>query len=227
MEDPELTPILKELITASALPLKAVETDFSIDSSGFATSRFGRWYDHKYGKEVDKRVWYKAHLINGNNTHIVTAVEITDAYEADSNMLEPLATATSQKFNMQEFSADKAYSSRDNLAAINKLGAVPYIPFKAGTTGKPKGNDHIWRKMFNYFVYNQEDFLMHYHKRSNVETVFHMIKSKFGGQIRSKNPTACINEVLLKVLSHNICCLIQETFELGIKPEFLGVENED
>ena len=222
MEDAELTPILKGLITASSLPLKAVERNFSIDSSGFATSRFGRWYDHKYGKEMDKRVWYKAHLVNGNSTHIITAVEITDAYEADSNMLEQLVSETSKNFDIKEFSADKAYSSRDNLATINKLGAVPYIPFKAGTTGKPKGNDHIWRKMFNYFVYNQAEFLEHYHKRSNVETVFHMIKSKFGSQIRSKNPTACINEVLLKALCHNICCLIQESFELGIDAKFLG-----
>jgi hypothetical protein len=30
-----------------------------------------------------------------------------------------------------------------------------------------------------------------------------------------------INEVLLKVLCHNICVVIQETFELGIEPKFL------
>lgn len=60
----------------------------------------------------------------------------------------------------------------------------------------------------------------HYHKRSNVETVFHMIKSKSSGNIKSKNKTAYINEVLLKVLCHNICVLIEQMFELGIKPEF-------
>ncbi len=49
-----------------------------------------------------------------------------------------------------------------------------------------------------------------------------MVKSKFGDSVRSKTETACINEILLKALCHNICVLIQETFELGIKPEFLG-----
>ena len=48
-----------------------------------------------------------------------------------------------------------------------------------------------------------------------------MIKSKFGGIVRSKVETACTNEILLKVLCHNICVLISEMFELGIKPEFL------
>ena len=45
-----LTPILKALIGESSMPLKSVEVDFAIDSSGFATSRFIRWFDHKYGQ---------------------------------------------------------------------------------------------------------------------------------------------------------------------------------
>ena len=47
-----------------------------------------------------------------------------------------------------------------------------------------------------------------------------MIKSKFGDSLRSKTTTAQINEALCKVLAHNICCLIQSTYELNIRPEF-------
>jgi len=47
-----------------------------------------------------------------------------------------------------------------------------------------------------------------------------MIKSKFGDSVRSKTETAQINEVLLKVLCHNFCVLIQEMFELKIEPNF-------
>ena len=39
-EMPELTPILRDLIVESSLPLKAVEIDFAVDASGFSTSRF-------------------------------------------------------------------------------------------------------------------------------------------------------------------------------------------
>jgi hypothetical protein len=49
LENPTLTPILRELITETSLPLKSIETDFACDSSGFTTSRFHRWFDHKYG----------------------------------------------------------------------------------------------------------------------------------------------------------------------------------
>ena len=74
--------------------------------------------------------------------------------------------------------------------------------------------------MFHLYHYNSERFMQSYHKRSNVETTFHMIKAKFGIALRSKTKTAQINEALCKMLCHNICCLIQSIFELGISPTF-------
>src|SRR6266436_6948472 len=67
---------------------------------------------------------------------------------------------------------------------------------------------------------NQERFMQQYHKRSNVESTFSMIKAKFGDSLRSKTETAQVNEALCKILCHNICCLIQSIYELEIKPEF-------
>jgi hypothetical protein len=47
-----------------------------------------------------------------------------------------------------------------------------------------------------------------------------MIKSKFGDALRSKSDTAMTNEALCKVLCHNVCCLIQSHYELGLEPMF-------
>jgi hypothetical protein len=68
--------------------------------------------------------------------------------------------------------------------------------------------------------FNKDEFLSHYHKRSNVESTFSMIKAKLGDSIRSKTDTAMMNETLCKVLCHNLCCLIQSTHELGIEATF-------
>ncbi len=59
-----------------------------------------------------------------------------------------------------------------------------------------------------------------YHKRSNVESVFSMLKSKFGDSVRSKGDVAMRNEVYCKIIAHNLCCLIMSQFELGIDPVF-------
>ena len=48
----------------------------------------------------------------------------------------------------------------------------------------------------------------HYHKRSNIETAYSMFKETFGSALLSKSDTGQINEVLWKVLCHNICVLV-------------------
>jgi hypothetical protein len=50
-----------------------------------------------------------------------------------------------------------------------------------------------------------------------------MIKMKFGGTVRSKTLVAQVNEVLCKVLCHNICVLIQSIYELGLEPTFWAI----
>jgi hypothetical protein len=62
-----------------------------------------------------------------------------------------------------------------------------------------------------------------YHKRSNVESTFSAIKRVFGDFVRSKTPIAQINELLLKVLAHNIRCLVHSMYELGIDPSFCAI----
>src|SRR5215211_217001 len=77
MANPELTDALKTLITVSSLPLKSVETDFAVDASGFSTSRFVRWFNKKYGREVDNRMWVKVHFMCSVHTKIVSSVEVS------------------------------------------------------------------------------------------------------------------------------------------------------
>lgn len=47
-----------------------------------------------------------------------------------------------------------------------------------------------------------------------------MIKRKQGVNLRTKNDIGQVNEIMCKCLVHNICVLIQEIFELGIKVDF-------
>ena len=74
--------------------------------------------------------------------------------------------------------------------------------------------------MLEFYTDNREEFLTHCHKRSNVETTFHMTKSKFGQRLRSKTLTAQINEALCKILCHNLCVVIASQHELGIETNF-------
>jgi transposase len=92
---------------------------------------------------------------------------VTDSNGADSPQLPGLVTTTKQTFTMAEVSADKAYLGHENLAAVEAVGAVPYVPFKSNSKGDGSA---AWRKMWAVFMFKQEEFCAAYHKRSNVES---------------------------------------------------------
>jgi transposase len=220
LESPELTPILQDLIVRSSLPLATVETVFAPDSTGFSTSRFVRWFDEKYGQERSGRDWVKAHAICGVKTNVVTAVTILDRDAGDSPQFKPLVEATAANFTIKEVAADKAYLSHDNLGLVAALGGTAYVPFKSNSSAGEEGS--LWGRMYHYYQFRREDFLKHYHQRSNAESTFSMVKAKFRDHVRSKTDVAMKNEVLCKFLCHNIVVVHQSQVELGIEPVFWG-----
>ncbi|MBI5001272.1 MAG: IS5 family transposase [Euryarchaeota archaeon] len=216
--DESITPILQNLIRLSARPLTDIETDFAVDSSGFRCSNFGAYLGMKHGVKREHN-WIKAHICTGVKSNIVTDVKVTDGKANDCPHFAGLVKNTSENFDISEVSADKGYLSRANLQLVGDMGATPYIPFKSHTTEKGHGK-RMWRTMYHYFQLHREEFMEHYHKRSNVESTFGAIKMKFGETLKSKDPTAQTNELLCKILAYNITVIIHEMFESGITPDF-------
>jgi transposase len=218
LENERMTPVLQRLIVQSSLPLKSVETVFAPDSTGFSASRFVRWFDEKYGCERSGHDWVKVHAICGVKTNIITAVEILEREAGDCPQFKPLVEKTAENFTVREVPADKAYLSHENLAIVERLGGTAFIPYKSNSVIGEAGS--LWEKMYLYYNFRREDFLAHYHQRSNAESTFSMVKAKFRDHVRSKTDVAMKNEVLCKLLCHNICVVHQSHVELGIEPVF-------
>jgi len=216
----EMTSVLHELVTLSALPVAGIENDFSVDSTGFRTTTFNAYNGVKHGQKKEHQ-WVKAHLCAGVKTNIVAAVAITDSNGGDSPQFGPLVKKTVEGFTINEVSADLAYSSRLNLHLAANAGGKAYIPFKKSATGRA-GGSALWKKMFHYFQLNRDDFMEHYHKRSNIEATNAAIKRKFGETLKSKNPVAQVNELLAKIIAYNLTVVIHEMYENGINPDFLS-----
>lgn len=222
LEIDELYYILKDLITESAKPLKTIEFNFAVDSSGFAKSNSKiTWTTAKYAdQQYEVADWLKCHLICGVKTNIVTSVEITKGTAGDSPRFKPLVEATAEHFQINQVSADKAYLSLKNLRTVEQAGGMPFIPFKENSRPNHRTKDSLWRNLYYFYQLHNDKFKRFYHQRSNVETTFSMIKRKFGEKLKSKTEKAQINELLCKVLCHNLCCVVQSIYELGIETDF-------
>jgi transposase len=222
IEDPTLTPILYDLVTASAAPLKSVESTFAIDSTGFGTQQYYRHFTAKYGREQVSHDWLKLHALVGTTTNIIAAASITDRNANDSPQFAPLLQVGSETFNIDIVTADKAYGSRANVALAADLGASPYIALKSNaqsvnvrSPGRSKDST-AWRWLYHLYNLHRDEFLSRYHARSNAESTFASMKRVFGDTRRSKTRVAQTNELLLKVIVHNIVCLIHSMFELDV-----------
>lgn len=195
LDTEEATPILLDLITKSASPLRAVETEFAVDSTGFSGSRYITWTDQKYGAPRKEIAWTKAHVICGTQTNVIATASILAEKAADAPQLPGLVKKTAETFTVKEVTGDKAYASQANFNAVDSVGGTLYAAFKATATGSIGG---LYGKMFHLFSMDKEGYEKHDHRRSMIESTFSMVKRKFGDSLRAKNDLAMKNETLAK-----------------------------
>jgi transposase len=225
IEDAAMTPTLYDLVSASAAPLRSVESIFAIDSTGFGTQCFYRHFSARYGHDEYSRDYVKLHALIGTKTNVIATASITGRDANDSTQFRQLVESGAEKFDIQTLVADKGYQGRVNTDTAAALGIEPFIPMKTNATevSRTLGTTPAWSKLFHLYNYRREEFAATYHKRSNAESTFSSMKRVFGDTLRSKLPAAQVNELLLKVIAHNIVCVVHSIFELGVTVPGLAV----
>ena len=219
---PETTGLLRALITESARPLRGIENTFALDSSGFSTSTYGRWYDEKYGAERTRGTYVKSHIIVGVESHIITAAAASVEPVGDITMMRPLLEETrAAQFTVDKVLADSAYRSEAIAEWLHALGIDSWIPFHHNAIFHYDGS--LWDRQLATFLLHQDIFAEHYHQRSQSETAYSMTKEKYGASVRGKMPTSQANGVLCKLLANNLYVLIRSIYDLGLEPEFANI----
>ncbi|MFI5298503.1 MAG: transposase [Polyangiales bacterium] len=223
MEDPALTPILMRMARCAATPLASLglRTDFAIDSTGINLRTFAPGFRaEKYGTPTPKvHGWLKLHACVHTQTHVITALVVTDGTSGDSPKLIRLVDETILSgLTIDRLSADKAYCSHANIQHIVEVGAEPLIPFRDGTGDGPTAPES-YRRAFLHFQLAQTEFLEKYGQRQNVEATFSALKRVIGDSVRSRERVAQINEILVMVILHNLRRIIHAIYKLGLEHE--------
>ena len=223
LENPSLTPILKHLVQQSTLPLWGLDDGvFASDATGFSTSVYDRWFEHKWGKETKRAQWVKCHGTFGTKTKIVTAVEVSTGNAHDSPFLPDLIHTTLTHHEVMDMCVDLGYLDDDHFELADSLNIDLIVPFKTNSkeVSPDRRSNGPWERAYHYFHLHREKFLERYGRRSISETGFSMVKGRFGGFVRGRTLTTQFNEVLCKVLAHNICCLITAMHEFDLDLSF-------
>jgi transposase len=218
MADKDLTPVLKKLIVESSAPLRALERGhFVQDGTGITTGRYRRWLHERDATAVEKRDWIKLTLICGVQTQMVAAVEVMHGDANDANYYPKMIGEVAKHNRVVRVSADGLFCTVDNFTATEEIGATLYSPMPVDASPVKGG---IWAKMYHLYHLRHAEFMKQYHKQALAESTFSAIKRNWGEAVRSRTDDAMKNEVLCKVLCHNICLVIESMFELGIEAAF-------
>jgi hypothetical protein len=94
------------LIVSAAVPLRASETDFALDFTGFTSMQLvGLWQQAKYGGQKTRREhdWVKVHAVCGVKTNVIRAIEVTERNTQDAPFFAPLITKTTSSSTSRAF----------------------------------------------------------------------------------------------------------------------------
>jgi len=182
---------IKVKILDSLLCKKSVKTS-AIDGSGFETTHMSYYYANAWNRQ-DKRKhrrYLKISIAIDTNSQYIMAQKIRLGPRNDNIDFESVMKNINCKFVV----ADKGYDSKSNrYFVLRKMKAYPHIPYRR-TSGIVYERTGVPLK-FNKKIY---------HQRSKVETVFSVIKRKYGSFVLSKSFETQKKELLIRLIAYNI-----------------------
>ena len=210
---------LQKLVELTSVLFTEVEHCMATDATGISTTCSSTWYDIRVCKKSKKKDHLMVHISIGVRSNIVVALDVRTKKGGDNVIFRSHVKRVDKHFDVDEWSGDKAYLSRENCNAVHAIGATPWIKLKSNTTPLAKGSI-AWKNMVNISKEHPEIADPKYHKRSNVESTNSAKKRKFGSSVRSKLPTAQENEEALSWVGYNFSLIPRAIHEFGIKPSF-------
>lgn len=214
-----VTPVLLELVTVTATPVRSIETDFTMDATGCGAHSFVRWVDYRTETELKEHGWVKLHMMCGALTNVITRAAVSPSDVHDSVLFRELFLETVRHFRMRKLTADLAYLSHAHYQLAEDCGVSLFVPFKSNTA--PWVDDGTpWSSALWQFNNCYEEFMDEYHQRSNAESTFSAMKRKFPGQVRMEEFVGQVNETLCKVIAYNLSGVAREVRMRGVKPDF-------
>ena len=178
-------------ILDSLLCKKEVITS-AIDSSGFETSYMSYHYANVWNRQ-DKRKYrryLKASIAIDTDSQYILSQKMRLGPRNDNIDFE----AVMKDIHCKYVVADRGYDSKSNrYFVLRNMKSYPHIPYR-------KISGRMYEKLGVPLKFDEKI----YHQRSKVETVFSVIKRKYGSSVLSRSFETQKRELLLRMIAYNI-----------------------
>jgi len=175
-----------------------------VDASGIRTDKRSTWFCLRINKEISKRNCDKLHIAICADLLLILNWRITSEKKNDCSFFKILL----KPFKILGIVfADRGYLSRSNFQFCMDKGGCAFIPFKKNSRGGSMGSP-AWKFAFNLWKKCRWIYENIYHQRSKVESVFSVIKKRFGDKVNCKSVIMRRKEIALRLIAYNLRILI-------------------
>lgn len=167
----------------------------AVDATGFSNEHASMYYCWRTDKH--RRSFTQSIVAIDANAQCIAAQYSKRGPGSENNFFMPLVNRASKQLRISAVVADKGYDCEVNHEFVHQdVGTQCIIPVRRSKTGAVHG--HYREQIAKGF----DERL--YHRRSLVETVFSVMKRKFGSSVNSRLPPMQNKEAALLAVVYNV-----------------------
>ena len=192
-----ISPILvNKLLAYSAKLSKPKKLKLGVDATGLALDNASRYYQVRLAVKRRRKSVIQVTACGLMDSLLVSSAQLNKYKSVRNNNFLPVVKKSAKLGEVEFVTADKGYDFNDNHKyVLQELKTNSYIKVREKMMGKRSA---IRRRALREF---DEEI---YHQRSKIETIFSMIKRKYGDALRGKSTKTQIQEGYHKLLTHNL-----------------------